>query len=355
MNRFGHIGVVLTVVGAMFGTLPANGPLAMAASKGEWEIVASVPLPGKPARFDYQSLDTRTGLLYIAGLGRNRLVVVDTRNRRVRADLPGFPHAHGVLAVPRRHRVYVTTAPEGHSRNGHLPTSPEGLRPIGHLAVVDSDTFRTVAILPTGVHPDGLDFDPATGRLFVSNEWGESLTVIEPRPDRPEETIPLGGEVGNTRRDPGTGKILSLVQSKDALVVIDPFSLRVVRRIPLPCRWPHSLWIIARPHRAFVTCEKDARLLSVNLDNGRVSSPLSTGESPDVMSWDPKGKRLFVASESGVVSVYQEKRGTLSEISRRFLGKQAHTILFDPRSRLLYLPLENVGGKPILRILRWRE
>jgi len=29
----------------------------------------------------------------------------------------------------------------------------------------------------------------------------------------------------------------------------------------------------------------------------------------------------------------------------------AHTVAVDPRSHRVYLPLENVGGKPVLRIL----
>ena len=348
MTRSGISGILLVLLAGTLGILSSHSPFALAADGGEWQTVASIPLPGKPARFDYQSLDHQTGLLYIAGLGTNRLLVFDTRTRLVRADLPGFPHAHGVLAVPRSHRVYVTVSPEGHVTAPH-----EGYNRIGHLAVVNATTFRTIALLPTGVHPDGLDRDPQTGRIFVSNEWGKSLTVIDTRTNRSVGTIPLGGEVGNTRRDPHSGKILSLVQSRDELVFIDPSTLGIVRRISLPCRWPHSLLITGHPHRAFVTCEKDARLLSLNLDSGRFSPSLSTGEQPDVLAWDPKGRRLFVASESGVVTVYQEKKGILSEVSRQFLGEGAHSILFDPHNRLLYLPLENAGGRPVLRILRW--
>ena len=309
---------------------------------GGWTLFATVPLPGPPGRFDYQSLDSRTGLLYIAGLGRNSLLVLNTRTKQLVADLPGFPHAHGVLVVPSLHRVYVTVSPKGRSRTGHL-------------AVVDTDSFRTIAMIPTGLHPDGLDRDPATGRLFVSNEWGNSLTVIDIRSNRPIGTVPLGGEVGNTRLDAATGQIVSLVQSTGDLVNINPSTLKIVQRIPLPCHWPHSLFLLVHPHRAFVTCEKDDRLLSVNLDNEKISPPLSTGEKPDVLAWDPEDRRLFVASESGIVSVYQEQAGRLSEISSQFLGTAAHTILFDPENRQLYLPLENAGGRPVLRILGWRK
>jgi hypothetical protein len=77
-------------------------------------MVAEVPLPGGATRFDYQSLDTTTGRLFIAHLGDGHLVVFDTRERRVVSDLPGFPRVHGVWAVPsiplRNSRLPVCTA-----------------------------------------------------------------------------------------------------------------------------------------------------------------------------------------------------------------------------------------------------
>jgi hypothetical protein len=62
--------------------------------------VADVPLPGPAVRFDYQSLDTSQGRLYIAHMNANQLMVFDTKKRVVIANLDGFPSVHGVWAVP---------------------------------------------------------------------------------------------------------------------------------------------------------------------------------------------------------------------------------------------------------------
>ena len=79
-------------------------------ASGRWKRVDEVPLPGRATRFDYESLDSGTGRLYLAHLGDGRVVVFGTKNRKVQGDLPGFPHAHGVLAVPGLHRGYVTVS-----------------------------------------------------------------------------------------------------------------------------------------------------------------------------------------------------------------------------------------------------
>jgi len=74
--------------------------------------VADVPLPGSAVRFDYQSLDTSQGRLYIAHMNANQLVVFDTKKRLVVANLDGFPSVHGVWAIPELGRVYASVTGE---------------------------------------------------------------------------------------------------------------------------------------------------------------------------------------------------------------------------------------------------
>ncbi len=304
-----------------------------------WTLVFSAPLPGRTTRFDYQSLDPATGRLFIAHLGDGRLVVFDTAKRKVVADIPGFPHVHGVLAVASRHRVYATVSPLSRKKTGRL-------------VVLDSATLRRLADVPVGIHPDGLDYEATTDRIFVSNEWEGSLSVVDAGKNKIVGTIPLGGEIGNTRVDPVEHRVWAAVQTRNLLVGVDPGSLKIVRRISLPCDHPHGLLILGERHLALVACEHDARLLGVDLGSGRVLFRGTTGTRPDVLSFDPGTKRLYVASESGVVGVYRVG-AHLEKLSERFMARHAHSILVDPRGSLVYLPLEEAGGSPLLRIFRW--
>jgi len=302
-------------------------------------LVFETPLPGRTTRFDYQSLDPATGRLFLSHLGDGRLVVFDTVKRKVVADIPGFPHVHGVLVVPGRHRVYATVSPLSREKTGRL-------------VVLDSVTLRRLAEVPVGIHPDGLDYEAMTGRVFVSNEWGGSLSVVDADQNRLVGTIPLGGEVGNTRVDPVDHRVWATVQTRNLLVGVDPRSLEIVRRISLPCDHPHGLLILGDRHLALVSCEHDARLLGVDLLSGRVLFRSTTGKRPDVLSFDPGTRRLYVASESGVVSVYRVGVH-IEKLSEIFMAPRAHSILVDPHRSLVYLPLEDAGGVPLLRIFRW--
>jgi DNA-binding beta-propeller fold protein YncE len=91
-----------------------------------------------------------------------------------------------------------------------------------------------------------------------------------------------------------------------------------------------------------------------DLKTMKLISVYQVGEDPDVLAFDRGLKRLYVSAESGIVSVFQETDRNL-----RLLGQfdipHAHTVAVDPNSHLVYFPLENVGGHPLLRIMRPAE
>ncbi len=123
--------------------------------------VADVPLPGPAVRFDYQSLDASKGRLYIAHMNADQLVVFDTQKREVVANLDGFPNIHGVWAVPELGRVYASATGEH------------------KVAVVDSKTLKTIALVGPVQYPDGIAYAPDAKRLFVSDEHGNADVVID--------------------------------------------------------------------------------------------------------------------------------------------------------------------------------
>jgi hypothetical protein len=50
--------------------------------------------------------------------------------------------------------------------------------------------------------------------------------------------------------------------------------------------------------------------------------------------------------------VFEERGSGLQRLGQAKLADNAHSVAVDPRTHLVYFPLENVNGKPILRIMR---
>jgi DNA-binding beta-propeller fold protein YncE len=128
-------------------------------------------------------------------------------------------------------------------------------------------------------------------------------------------------------------------------------SNRVVGRYDLPgADHPHGLFLDTAHRLAFVACEGNARLLVVDLATMRVTGEHHVGDDPDVLAFDPGLQRLYVASESGVVTVFRED-GRKLQLLGTYQAPAAHSVAVDPVTHRVYLPLKNVAGKPVLRIL----
>jgi len=253
-------------------------------------LLHDIPLPGRTTRFDYESFDPKTGLLFIAHLGDSRVLVFDTNTQKLVAEIPGVSDVHGVLAVPSLGRAYGSATGTG------------------EVVAINERTLRVVARIPGGDYPDGLAFDPADHELFVSDERGRTDTVIDTDSERRMATIQLGSEAGNTQYDPASGRMYVDAQSTNKLVAIDPKTNKVSGRYSLPgCDHDHGLNIDVPDRLAFIACDGNAKLLTFDLRTMRLKAVASVGRDPDVLCFDAGLKRLYVASESGVVAVFEEK------------------------------------------------
>jgi DNA-binding beta-propeller fold protein YncE len=295
--------------------------------------VSDIPLPGSAVRFDYQSVDTSQGRLYIAHMNANQLVVFDTRKRTVVANLDGFPSVHGVWAVPELQRVYASITGDH------------------KVAVVDTTTLKTVARVGPVNYPDGIAYAPEVKRVFVSDEHGNADAVIDANTNTLVTTIPLSGGAGNTVYDSGSGKILVAVHEKNELVSIDPATAKIVGRYAVAgVESPHGVALDPAERLAFVAGEENHKLAVFDLSTMKVLATYNVGEDPDVLAFDPGLKLLYVSAESGHVTIFKEQGKNLVSEGELFMP-HAHTVSVDPGTHLVYFPLQNVNGRPILRIM----
>jgi DNA-binding beta-propeller fold protein YncE len=298
------------------------------------QTVADIPMPGPAVRFDYQSLDAKNGRLYMAHMNADQLVVFDTQKRKVVANLDGFPRVHGVIAVPEIDRVFASATGEH------------------QMIAVDTSTLKIVGSAGPINYPDGLAYSPATHRVFVSDEHGALDAVVDAQTNRLIRSIPLGGGAGNTVYDAGSGRILVAVHQVNELVAIDPAAMTIVGRYKLPgIENPHGIALDQAHRLAFIAGEENHSLAVFDLTAMKLLSVHRVGEDPDVLAFDPELGRLYVSAESGTVTVFQENHRGLRQLGQLYMP-HAHTVSVDPNSHLVYFPLENMDGHPLLRIMR---
>jgi DNA-binding beta-propeller fold protein YncE len=313
-----------------------SAPMPKAAAnapRSALRLLNEYPLPGPANRFDYQSLDPASGRLYMNHMNAGRLVVFDIGAGKLVTEIPGLARATGVLAVPSRHQVFVSAA------GAH------------DVAIINDQTLAVTTRIGGIRFPDGIAYVPGLEKVFVSDESGAADVVIDLRTNAKRSTIALGGEAGNTHYDSVSHCILVAVQSTNQLVAIDPASEKIVARYDLPgSDQPHGFAVDEAGRLAFISCEGNAKLLVVDLRTMKVLATHAVGKGPDVLAWDAGWRRLYVASEGGVLSAFAVDGSVLQPLGA-YQAPHAHTVSVDPKTHRVYLPLEDIGGQPVLRVL----
>lgn len=346
---------------AVFLVIAINSCIAQEASRPEansfaplFGYIGDYPLGNSTDRIDYQSIDVAARRIYIAKMGAGQLLSFDLGQERLAAALDNFPKVTGVLAVPELHKIYASVPGAGLVPSLHVALGIVGLSVgRGAVAVLDTGNLHEIARLPGGVFPDGIAYDPKDRKVFVSDEFGAAVLVIDADKDQMIARIDIGGEAGNVRYDPQTSKVYVTVQSKNALAMIDPATNTLVKRYELVgADHPHGLIIAPGKAIGYVACDGNDRLLTVDLTTGQVLARNAIARDPDVLALDPGARRLYVAGEAGDLSSLDiTDPASPRSMGDTFIGKGAHSLAVDLATHRLYLPLADVNGRAVLRIL----
>jgi len=328
-------GVALSIALSLFAlTCTAKSPpLSSPSPNLPLRTLRDVPLSGGATRFDYQSFDPNTGRLYIAHLGDSTMVVFDANKEAQAGEVKNLSRVHGILAVPELHRVYASATGTN------------------ELAIIDDSTLQIIARAPAGDYPDGIAYAAKVNKIYVSDLHGKTDTVINARTNQRVTTIALGGGAGNSQYDPVADRIFVTVDGREELAEIDPGSDQVVSRYPLSgCKGSHGLLIDSEHRLAFAACEDNSKLVVFDLESRKTTATLTVGTDPDVLAFDSGLRRLYVSAESGIISVFEERDRSLAKIGEGFFAPNAHSVAVDSSTHRVYFPLQNLNGKPMLRI-----
>ena len=294
--------------------------------------VGEITLPGDNSRFDYASLDTQKGLLFIAHLGASEVIEVDIRAGRVVRTIADVSQVHGVLVIGSLNRVYATATGAN------------------QVVAIDEATGEVLARGPTGGYPDGLAYDPRRNAVWTTNETSGTETSVDAGALQARGTVQLGAEVGNVGYDVDTDRMLVAVQGANDLAVIDPAGMAIVRRVSLPgCQHPHGLALDGPDRLAFVACDHNATLITLDQTTWSVLGVNPVGEDPDVLAYDPGAHRLYVAAESGNLTTLDLHNRALTVTGSGHLADGAHVVAVDLGTHRSYYPVPaGSDGHPAL-------
>lgn len=299
--------------------------------------VSDVALPGGATRFDYQDIDKAMKHLVIAHMNDGAVVIVNLSDGSVVKELTGIPVARGVVVADDVGIIFVTSSPN-------------------QLVLIDNKSLAEIRRVTTGNGPDGVGWDPTHKIVGVSDQSDGALSLIADSGSGTRTQVPLGTETGNVVYDTGRGWFwITVVASSppDKLVAVDPATAQTAMTIGLPgCNGAHGLRLHPDGQSAFIACESNNVLARVDLGATHAVATGATGSGPDVLSIDPGLGWLYVAAESGDLTVFDINKPGVALVGHDEPGSNSHSVAADPATHRVFFPLmTGPNGTPVLRIM----
>lgn len=295
---------------------------------GGYRILKEIPLGGH-GRGDYLTLDESARHLYVSH--ETEIDVVNADSYALIGRIPS-QGAHGIAVADKWNH--------GFSTNGEANT----------VTMFDLKTLRDLRSIPAGKGPDGIIYDPATGRVFAFNGDSDSATAIEAATGKVAGTVNLGGAPEFAASD-GRGYVFNNLEDKSELAKIDARKLKVDAHWPLaPCQRPSSMAMDRPNRRIFIGCRSHVMAV-VNADNGHVITTMPIGDHVDATSFDPSTHTIFNSNGDGTITVFhQDDPDHYSHVETIKTLPFAKTHALDLKSQRLFLSTE-VRGKFTLLVV----
>jgi YVTN family beta-propeller protein len=189
------------------------------------------------------------------------LSVIDTRRLEVVRSIPIGTSPEFLRVLPDGSRAFVTYEPQS-AKTGGKPTpgkpEPEEAELPGHVAVIDLKDWKMVDDIVGAPETEGLEFTPDLTSLVIANEGDDSLSVYD-------------------------FAARKLVRKVD----LSPYGLR-----------PRGVKLSADGKRYLVTMELSGNFLVLD-DDFKVLKSVKTAKGPYGVSFDPAGRRIFIAAAMG--------------------------------------------------------
>lgn len=252
--------------------------------------VAKLVMPSSvQGKFDHLGIDQKGGRLFVAAESAHQVLIFDLKSGKYLRSIEGIEIPHAIFVRDDRNRIYVTDGGAG------------------ALKVYDGATYALLKTIPLKLDADSIGYDAATHLLYIDNGGGDAheafsmLSVVDTTRDVKVADIKIDGD---------TLEAMALEKSNDKLYVNNPAKNQVD--------------VLDRKERSMIA-----------------NWPVTLGKRNVAMALDEAGHRLFVASRSGNISVFDTATG--KETTSMPIGKGVDDLAFDPAGKRLYAPCGGDG------------
>ena len=259
---------------------------------------------------------------------------VDRGNRL--AGMPAPLDPHDVYAADRA--GMLSPAVRGDPPRIYVPNTESDT-----VDVIDPANYRVVAHFAVGALPQHVVpfYDLKT--LWVANDYGNSLTQIDPATGRPGRSVPVADPY-NLYFTPDGRYAIVVAEALQRLDFRDAHSMRLHRSLSVPCPGVDHMDFTADGRFLLASCEFGSRVLVVDVARERVTGAiqLPSGGMPQDVKLSPDG-RVFYVADMTANGLWLIDAHSFRRIGFVATGRGAHGLYASRDSRYLYVSNRGEG------------
>ena len=300
----------LTGVLLGLGLLAGN---ASAQTDTPYKVLATTQLMGSGG-IDYVTADSANRRVYVPRGGNTFVFDLDT-------------HQYiGTVTNLGGHGVAIDTA----SHHGFSSSSPVGM--------FDTVTLQKIKGIPVTSRPDGILFEPFTGKILILSHASPSITLIDPKDGTVAGTIDVGGAMEQAQSD-GQGKLYVDVEDENKIAVVDLKTLKVITKYDLGEKGdgPAGLGLDAKTHILFAMCHSQ-NCVVLNADDGKILATLPIGNGTDGGGFNASTMEAFSSQSDGTLTIIKESSPTSFAVAQNVPTKRGcKTCTLDTKNNQIVL------------------
>ncbi|MCC6706847.1 MAG: beta-propeller fold lactonase family protein [Gammaproteobacteria bacterium] len=186
-----------------------------------------------------------------------------------------------------------------------------------------------------------LDSLAASGRVFVTNEKGDSVSVIDTKTNQVVKTIAIGKRPRGIGLAPDGSAIYVAVSGENHIAVLDPATLEV--KGSFPSGDDPEAFAVHKNGNIYISNENDAKASVIDPHTGKLVTEIEVGIEPEGVAISPDGTRAIVTSEStNMLHIIAIPEHTV--VNSILVGARPRSATFSADGKLAYATSE-IGGE----------
>ena len=287
----------------------------------------AIALPGRPGHFDWMMVDSEKHRLLAAHPGAGTLTVYDLQTKEIK-ELETGP-VNGVAVDSKTDKIFAGG-------------------PNKKIVVFNRTNLEKIEEIELPGPADTLAFNTKNGMLYVDEDDGLQVWVIDAKTDKIVHSVVISGAPEYVEYDPVTDRLYQNIKDKNTVQVINPENDKVESDWPTdPITGPHGLAIDSKTQRLF-SAGKNSKMAILDMKSGKVLSTVDIGNGVDQIAFDPFTKRVYCACD-GEITVVEETEAGAKVIGKVTIPKGAHTLAVDPKNHSVWISYSDEKASYIQR------